>query len=374
MPRRNKAKQDSTHLKSVKSVEVEIPETKYKYEQFLEICEISSKQIEDSKLTWNELAAVYNDQSDRMDALDSAARYIAERLRKSPKVHSVRARVKNPGGLVRKIIRKQIENSTRNISFANFRQQITDLVGIRALHLYKEDWLAIHNFILQEWDTIEDPIAYIREGDKSESYEQNGCKVKEHPKNYRSVHYLINCSGSKDRTIAEIQVRTLFEEAWSEVDHQINYPVAAPYNIVTYYLELFNRYAGSADEMGSFLPVLVEELRTQELEMARVNSERDDALKKAEELIKKSKMDATEKLELKKELEKALAAQFSPERTYGIRPNAGGLMSLSPLNFPAIEIKRRCTNCNCEHSNPLTISNLGLCEKCMAKPISIFKT
>lgn len=40
---------------------------------------------------------------------------------------------------------------------------------------------------------------------------------------YTSVHYVIG-SASRTTVTAEIQVRTLMEEVWGEVDHTMNYP------------------------------------------------------------------------------------------------------------------------------------------------------
>ena len=40
---------------------------------------------------------------------------------------------------------------------------------------------------------------------------------------YTSVHYVIE-SNSRTRITCEVQVRTLSEEVWGEVDHKINYP------------------------------------------------------------------------------------------------------------------------------------------------------
>jgi putative GTP pyrophosphokinase len=40
---------------------------------------------------------------------------------------------------------------------------------------------------------------------------------------YTSVHYVVD-AGLDARCTAEIQVRTLAEELWGEVDHAINYP------------------------------------------------------------------------------------------------------------------------------------------------------
>jgi len=40
---------------------------------------------------------------------------------------------------------------------------------------------------------------------------------------YTSVHYVVE-SNSSTRATCEIQVRTLAEELWGEVDHTMNYP------------------------------------------------------------------------------------------------------------------------------------------------------
>ena len=40
---------------------------------------------------------------------------------------------------------------------------------------------------------------------------------------YTSIHYVLG-SNSVTRTTCEIQVRTLAEELWGEVDHAMNYP------------------------------------------------------------------------------------------------------------------------------------------------------
>jgi len=44
---------------------------------------------------------------------------------------------------------------------------------------------------------------------------------------YTSVHYVVEAN-TKTRYTCEIQVRTLMEELWGEVDHTINYPHKTP--------------------------------------------------------------------------------------------------------------------------------------------------
>ena len=43
---------------------------------------------------------------------------------------------------------------------------------------------------------------------------------------YTSVHYVVKPNNAKSDVTCEIQVRTLFEEIWGEIDHTINYPHA----------------------------------------------------------------------------------------------------------------------------------------------------
>ena len=76
--------------------------------------------------------------------------------------------------------------------------------------------------------------------------------VREH--GYRSVHYLIQTqSETREKLFVEMQVRTVFEEAWSEIDHIIRYPYDVDNPILNDYLSIFNRIVGSADEMGTFI-------------------------------------------------------------------------------------------------------------------------
>jgi ppGpp synthetase/RelA/SpoT-type nucleotidyltranferase len=50
----------------------------------------------------------------------------------------------------------------------------------------------------------------------------------------------------------EIQGRTLFEEGWSEIDHDIVYKEAEDDEMLQDYSKLLNRLSGLADEMSSY--------------------------------------------------------------------------------------------------------------------------
>lgn len=189
------------------------------------------------------------------------------------KVHSIRSRVKNPEHLLAKIIRKKQENQSKykNLDKSNYEKFITDLIGIRCLVLFKADWQSFHYYILSKFennveyyikDSISDfdddenhfyiaekPKVHIRNGDARGIYDEvlppdsiiDG-------KVYRSVHYIIKYKG----IYLEIQVRTLFEEGWGEIDHAVVYPYYQNDKILKEYTELLNRLSGLADEMSGF--------------------------------------------------------------------------------------------------------------------------
>ncbi len=236
-------------------------------EEFLEKYHITNERFKQSRLQWDELQRIYDDHTRKSHTLSIHASSIATQLQLASKVHSVRWRVKNPEHLVEKIIRKTTEKAPKILTLADYETGITDLIGLRAIHLFKEDWRSIHDFINDTWDLQDKPTAYIRNGDPEEVTKQfadQGCEVTPHPFGYRSVHYIIHLHPSKKEIRAEIQVRTIFEEGWSEIDHKIRYPYELGNPVFEQFLVIFNRLAGSADEMGTFIQFLRDELARKE--------------------------------------------------------------------------------------------------------------
>ncbi|MCX6761077.1 MAG: hypothetical protein NTZ84_03190 [Candidatus Nealsonbacteria bacterium] len=230
---------------------------------FLTKFNISEKDFESTNLKWEDLQFIEKDYKKIIKELNLIAGYIEEKLHTLDIVHSVRHRIKDSEHLLAKIIRKKIENPRREITIHNYKSSITDLIGIRAIHLFKEDWVFIHKFIKDNWDLHEQPLAYIREGDVGpcvEEYEKYKCNIELHPHGYRSVHYLIQSRLGRDPYIAEIQVRTIFEEGWSEIDHTIKYPNNIADPLLNKFLDTFNVLAGNSDQMGSFVRRLKDDL------------------------------------------------------------------------------------------------------------------
>ena len=213
---------------------------------------ISGDKFRNARLTWAELEQIAEDFEHKRNEHQNTVRKYAEVLQKCLGVHSLNYRVKATKHLIEKIIRKNPYYLERGnaLSVNNYEQKITDLMGIRILLLFKEDWLEVHNDLMEKYGNVllESPFAYVREGDDTRLYEGKVEVRKEKP--YRSVHYVIQ----SDKGLGiEIQVRTLYEEAWSEIDHKLRYPYNITNDMLENYINIMNRLTGMGDEMGTFI-------------------------------------------------------------------------------------------------------------------------
>jgi putative GTP pyrophosphokinase len=190
-----------------------------------------------------------------------------------------------PEHLIAKIIRKKLEQPALDFDISSYEARVTDLIGIRALHLFKNEWRTIHQFVTETWDLHEKPIAYVRDGDAEDlicDFEKADCDVRKHSFGYRSIHYVLKSQPAKCVQLAELQVRTIFEEGWSEIDHRVRYPRQSNNPYLASYIILFNRLAGSADEMGTF----IESLSVYMSEQAASVAERETRISKVEAELK----------------------------------------------------------------------------------------
>lgn len=242
-------------------------------QQFLESMNINPERVKIIDLDIQiliDIAKDYDSTETQEELLDSAE-LIAKKIQRCKQVHSVRWRVKDTSHLIEKIIRKKEARSEKylDINISNYKSKIDDLIGVRAIYLFKHDWLPVHEHILSKWTPLEPVTIYHRQGDDLEQYQgQSNCHTKEHNDSYRSVHYIvpageINC----EKISCEVQTRTIFEEAWSEIDHKVRYPSFSEDPHLKQFLNIFNRLAGSADEMGSYVISLVDLINTQKKQL-----------------------------------------------------------------------------------------------------------
>ncbi|MFY7733530.1 MAG: RelA/SpoT domain-containing protein [Bacteroidia bacterium] len=264
---------------------------------FFEKYNIENGDFEKTGLKWSDLQKIYSDYLKEVPKLEASAVYLFNSLMKNSYVHSVRYRIKDAEHVIEKIIRKKANNPEQKISIENYKTVLTDLIGLRALHLFKEEWLPIHELVTTTWDLYEQPTVYYREGDSAEyktKFKEIGCETKEHPFGYRSVHYIVETKPAKRTYYAEIQVRTIFEEAWSEIDHKIRYPYDQENILFGQFLLILNRLAGSADEMGTFIQFLKKEIQNKEESYRQAILEKDKLIQSLEQKVKEIKLEESD--------------------------------------------------------------------------------
>ncbi len=238
------------------------------------------KFLEDNEtLTWDTLCNICVDYTneDKEKERKEAAKSALDMLLTIKKAHSIRFRHKEYDSLLRKIISSNIAEKVKynGINELNYHKIITDFIGFRILIRYKQEWEEIHNDLTRLFDIdkkryiekdedyvllYEDndvlkyfalkPVVYYREGDDLSLYEGK-IEVKKSDLNYRSIHYIVKYQNH----YLEIQVRTLFEEGWSECNHDLLYkaPVEPKKIMLTKSSNILSELAHQADELCSFM-------------------------------------------------------------------------------------------------------------------------
>jgi ppGpp synthetase/RelA/SpoT-type nucleotidyltranferase len=161
-------------------------------------------------------------QSFYKDLSSVIARILDECLRKRQiKVHSVQHRAKEPESVGRKAATPS-ERDPNQPKYANPIIDITDLAGVRVITYFPGTLADIDTLLRDEFEIVE-------RSDKSEELiagERFG---------YQSIHYLVRVKPERTRlaeydsfrnSIVEIQVRTILQHAWAEIEHDIQYKSA----------------------------------------------------------------------------------------------------------------------------------------------------
>ena len=257
--------------------------------QFLDTYNINESELKEFNIDWQDLKAIHDDFLECRKSYETQADLIANILRGQPKVHSVKTRIKDMRHLMEKLIRKtpnRREKYGEDFKFTvdNYKDEITDLLGIRVIHIFKEDWEEIHNFITSMWN-VREIVANVIEGDTTKKFDEQGIAVRSRPSGYRSVHYLIESYPTNKKLITEVQVRTIFEEGYGEIDHQLRYSHEDIPELLGQNLMLLNRIAGSSDEMASLINMLSQSIQEVENKFKSKINEKDKKIEDIKEKI-----------------------------------------------------------------------------------------
>ena len=241
--------------------------------EFFKLYNLTDSDLAQANISWEELTLIEEEYHKLEVSLREIGKsFIDDYLYdiENAGIHSYRYRTKSVEHLLEKVIRKKKENPEKFalLDHTNYYKFVTDLIGIRVFFLYREDWKRFHQYLtycfkndpglyirdrLADFDEnpehyymAECPRAYKRTGD-SKIYDSDELQIVTDGI-YRSLHYIIKYKGQ----YIELQGRTLFEEGWGEVDHDIVYKDAEDDEMLQDYSKLLNRLSGLADEMSSY--------------------------------------------------------------------------------------------------------------------------
>lgn len=155
--------------------------------------------------------------------------------RREVKYHSIQSRAKEPASFGNKAV-KPSEKDPATPKYPNPINEITDLAGVRIIVYFPKTESDVNDILNEEFDIIE-------QSNKGESL------ILDERFGYNSIHYLIKLKPNRiclpeykqfNGYTVEIQVRTILQHAWAEIEHDIQYKTTAtiPRNIKRRFLSL----------------------------------------------------------------------------------------------------------------------------------------
>lgn len=171
------------------------------------------KHSEDAAIRYLRLQSFY------ADLAEVVARILRENLKqRNINTHSVQARAKDPASFARKAAMPS-ELDPNVPKYSDPIAQITDLAGVRVITHFLATLDDVDSLINTEFEVVE----------KS----NKGLELIEEDRfGYQSIHYLLRIKGGRTAlaeyerfagAIVEVQVRTILQHAWAEIEHDIQY-------------------------------------------------------------------------------------------------------------------------------------------------------
>lgn len=143
-------------------------------------------------------------------------------------VYLTKYRIKSPDSIFLKTKRKKITSLN----------EITDYAGMRLLCLFEKDILDVHEYLmkilhdngytLEEFKIYNWPKSLFTSQlqKTAKGYFKNlplAKKLEEKESGYKSLHYIVKCRQGNRNYSVEIQLRTLLQDVWGELEHALSY-------------------------------------------------------------------------------------------------------------------------------------------------------
>lgn len=168
--------------------------------------------------------AAYRERHGFYESLATIVKRILEEAlkQKGKEVHSVQARAKEPSSFGKKAALSS-ETDPAKPKYPRPLEQITDIAGVRVITYLPITVEEINQIIEAEFQIVE-------------RFDKGAELIEEDRFGYQSIHYLVKITSQRSRlpeyapfadVIAEIQVRTILQHAWAEIEHDIQYKSAS---------------------------------------------------------------------------------------------------------------------------------------------------
>lgn len=123
-------------------------------------------------------------------------------------IEHIKARVKSPGSIIKKLQRKGLE-----VSLPSAKENLTDIAGIRIICSFIDDIYIIAKLLSEQ-----DDIVLIEEIDYIKNPKPSG---------YRSLHLILQVpvffSDHTEYVKVEVQIRTIAMDFWASLEHKLHY-------------------------------------------------------------------------------------------------------------------------------------------------------
>lgn len=153
------------------------------------------------------------------DLAGVVARVLEECLKKRGiKVHSVQHRAKEPNSFRDKAATPS-DIDPNKPKYSDPLKEITDLAGVRIITHFPGTLADVDRLLMEEFDVIEKSNKGLE-------------LIEEERFGYQSIHYLVGVKLERTRlaeyerfagATVEVQVRTILQHAWAEIEHDIQY-------------------------------------------------------------------------------------------------------------------------------------------------------
>lgn len=174
-------------------------------------------------------------------------------------IKQIISRIKHPDKVVEKIFRKP-ELFPSKLSFDSLKN-MHDTIGVRIIVYFSSQLSLIdkelRNSSFFELDSEKPPKAFY-EPEKLIRLGLSHIESKQKESGYRSIHYIVKLKDSSiplnERPVFEIQVRTLAQELWSELEHVLSYkPETRPHFSAKRRFQILSREVSVIDEHFNLL-------------------------------------------------------------------------------------------------------------------------